>query len=190
MRDACRQMRDWQSSDARFGKLSISINISSRLFGEPEFAARTADILEKTGLRPESLHLEITENALLQHESTTVAELTALRELGVKFHLDDFGTGYASLSYLNRFSYDTIKIDRSFIASSDVTRGRRIIDALISLSTVLGMNVIAEGVETEEQAQELRDLNCHVAQGFLFSKPLPSDLARAYLVRADGTTTN
>jgi diguanylate cyclase (GGDEF)-like protein/PAS domain S-box-containing protein len=189
MRDACRQMRDWQSSDPRFGKLSISINISSRLFGEPEFAARTADILEKTGLRPESLHLEITENALLQHESTTVAELTALRELGVKFHLDDFGTGYASLSYLNRFSYDTIKIDRSFIASSDVTRGRRIIDALISLSTVLGMDVSAEGVETEEQAQELRDLNCHVAQGFLFSKPLPSDLARAYLVRADGTTT-
>jgi diguanylate cyclase (GGDEF)-like protein/PAS domain S-box-containing protein len=189
MRDACRQMRDWQSSDPRFAKLSISINISSRLFGEPEFAARTADILEKTGLRPEALHLEITENALLQHESTTVAELTALRELGVKFHLDDFGTGYASLSYLNRFSYDTIKIDRSFIASSDATRGRRIIDALISLSTVLGMDVIAEGVETEEQAQKLRDLNCHVAQGFLFSKPLPSDLARAYLVRADGTTT-
>jgi diguanylate cyclase (GGDEF)-like protein/PAS domain S-box-containing protein len=189
MRDACRQMRDWQVSDPRFAKLSISINISSRLFGEPEFAARTADILEKTGLRPESLHLEITENALLQHESTTVAELTALRELGVKFHLDDFGTGYASLSYLNRFSYDTIKIDRSFIASSDATRGRRIIDALISLSTVLGMDVIAEGVETEEQAQKLRDLNCHVAQGFLFSKPLPSDLARAYLVRADGTTT-
>jgi diguanylate cyclase (GGDEF)-like protein/PAS domain S-box-containing protein len=189
MRDACRQMRDLQSSDPRFAKLSISINISSRLFGEPEFAARTADILEKTGLRPESLHLEITENALLQHESTTVAELTALRERGVKFHLDDFGTGYASLSYLNRFSYDTIKIDRSFIASSDATRGRRIIDALISLSTVLGMDVIAEGVETEEQAQKLRDLNCRVAQGFLFSKPLPSDLARAYLVRADGTTT-
>jgi diguanylate cyclase (GGDEF)-like protein/PAS domain S-box-containing protein len=189
MRDACRQMRDWQSSDPRFAKLSISINISSRLFGEPEFAARTADILEKTGLRPEALHLEITENALLQHESTTVAELTALRELGVKFHLDDFGTGYASLSYLNRFSYDTIKIDRSFIASSDATRGRRIIDALISLSTVLGMDVIAEGVETEQQAQKLRELNCRVAQGFLFSKPLPSDLARAYLVRADGTTT-
>ena len=186
MRDACNQMRDWQASDPRFANLSISINVSSRLFAEPEFATRTADILEKTGLRPESLHLEITENALLQHESATVAELTALRELGVKFHLDDFGTGYASLSYLNRFSYDTIKIDRSFIASSDATRSRRIIDALISLSNVLGMEVIAEGVETEEQAQKLRDLNCHIAQGFLFSKPLPSDLARALLVRANG----
>jgi diguanylate cyclase (GGDEF)-like protein/PAS domain S-box-containing protein len=186
MSEACRQTRDWQASDPRFANLSISINISSRLFAEPQFATRTADILEKTGLRPETLHLEITENALLQHESTTVAELTALRELGVKFHLDDFGTGYASLSYLNRFSYDTIKIDRSFVASSDVIRSRRIIDALISLSSVLGMDVIAEGVETEEQAQKLRDLNCRTAQGFLFSKPLPSDLARAFLVRADG----
>ena len=186
MAEACRQMRDWQTSDPRFANLSISINISSRLFAEPEFATRTVDVLDKTGLRPETLHLEITENALLQHESTTVAELTRLRERGVKFHLDDFGTGYASLSYLNRFSYDTIKIDRSFVASSDVTRSRRIIDALISLSTVLGMDVIAEGVETEEQAQKLRDLNCHIAQGFLFSKPLPSDLARAFLVGADG----
>jgi EAL domain-containing protein (putative c-di-GMP-specific phosphodiesterase class I) len=156
------------------------------MFAEPEFATRTAEILENTGLKPESLHLEITENALLQHEATTVAELTTLRELGVKFHLDDFGTGYASLSYLNRFSYDTIKIDRSFVASSDDTRSRRIIDALISLSGVLGMEVIAEGVETEEQAQKLRELNCHIAQGFLFSKPLPSELARALLVGADG----
>jgi diguanylate cyclase (GGDEF)-like protein/PAS domain S-box-containing protein len=186
MRDACRQTRDWQASDPRFAHLSISINVSSRMFAEPEFATRTAEILENTGLKPESLHLEITENALLQHEATTVAELTTLRELGVKFHLDDFGTGYASLSYLNRFSYDTIKIDRSFVASSDDTRSRRIIDALISLSGVLGMEVIAEGVETEEQAQKLRELNCHIAQGFLFSKPLPSELARALLVGADG----
>jgi len=186
MREACRQTRDWQTSDPRFANLSISINVSSRMFAEPQFARRTADILEKTGLPPQSLHLEITENALLQHESATVAELTTLRELGVKFHLDDFGTGYASLSYLNRFSYDTIKIDRSFVASSDATRSRRIIDALISLSGVLGMDVIAEGVETEEQAQKLRDLKCHTAQGFLFSKPLPSELARALLMSADG----
>jgi diguanylate cyclase (GGDEF)-like protein/PAS domain S-box-containing protein len=189
MGEACRQMRDWQMSDPRFANLSISINISSRLFAEPEFATRAMDILERTGLRPETLHLEITENALLQHESTTVAELTMLRKRGVKFHLDDFGTGYASLSYLNRFSYDTIKIDRSFVASSDATRSRRIIDALISLSTVLGMDVIAEGVETEEQAQKLRDLNCRVAQGFLFSKPLPSDLARAFLIGTNDVPT-
>jgi diguanylate cyclase (GGDEF)-like protein len=186
MLEACRQAREWQQRHSGFANLSISVNVSSRLFAEPEFAARTAAILEKTGLSPASLHLEITENALLQHESTTIGELTALQSMGVKFHLDDFGTGYSSLSYLNRFNYDTIKIDRSFVASSDVTRSRRIVDALISLGGVLGMEVIAEGVETAEQAQKLRDLNCRVAQGFLFSKPLPSELAGALLVRENG----
>ena len=186
MQDACRQTREWQIADPRFANLSISVNVSSRLFAEPAFAARTTEVLERTGLKPSSLHLEITENALLQHETTTVAELTSLRQLGVKFHLDDFGTGYSSLSYLNRFNYDTIKIDRSFVVSSDGARSRRIVDALISLGSVLGMEVIAEGVETEEQARKLRDLNCHLAQGFLFSKPLPPDLARGFLERADG----
>jgi diguanylate cyclase (GGDEF)-like protein len=186
MHEACRQMREWQKSEPTFANLSISVNVSSRLFAEPEFASRTVAILEKTDLRPESLHLEITENALLQHESATIRELTALQAIGVKFHLDDFGTGYSSLSYLNRFNYNTIKIDRSFIAASDAPRSRRIIDTLISLGSVLGMDVIAEGVETEEQAQKLRDLNCRVAQGFLFSKPLPSELASDLLVRKRG----
>lgn len=187
MHDACRQMREWQRTRPEFANLSISVNISSRLFAEPEFAARTKAVLEKTGLRPETLHLEITENALLQHESTTIAELTALQNIGVKFHLDDFGTGYSSLSYLNRFRYDTIKIDRSFVAASPhVTRSRRIVDALISLAAVLGMDVIAEGVETEEQAQKLRDLNCRVAQGFLFAKPLPPEAAGTLLLQHRG----
>jgi len=102
-------------------------------------------------------------------------------------HLDDFGTGYSSLSYLNRFRYDTIKIDRSFIASMPhAPRSRRIVDALISLATVLGMGVIAEGVETQEQAENLRALNCHVAQGFLFSKPVPPEVAQALLERESG----
>jgi EAL domain-containing protein (putative c-di-GMP-specific phosphodiesterase class I) len=144
-------------------------------------------ILEETGLPPETLHLEITENALLQHEAITVSELAALQAHGVKVHLDDFGTGYSSLSYLNRFRYDTIKIDRSFIAAMpDAPRSRRIVDALISLATVLGMGVIAEGVETVEQAESLRALNCHVAQGFLFSKPVPPHVAQTLLVKESG----
>ncbi len=187
MHEACRQTREWQRSEPGFANLSISVNVSSRLFSEPDFATRTVAILEKTGLKPDTLHLEITENALLHHESTTIRELTALQDIGVKFHLDDFGTGYSSLSYLNRFNYDTIKIDRSFVtASADATRSRRIVDALISLGSVLGMEVIAEGVETEEQAQRLRDLNCRFAQGFLFSKPLPWDLAHALLWHEKG----
>jgi diguanylate cyclase (GGDEF)-like protein/PAS domain S-box-containing protein len=184
LREACIQMRRWQSSDPKFTNLSISVNVSSRLFAEPHFAARTIAILNETGLPPDTLHLEITENALLQHEAMTIAELTALQGMGVKFHLDDFGTGYSSLSYLNRFKYDTIKIDRSFIASMPTApRSGRIVNALISLASVLGMGVIAEGVETEEQAQKLRELNCRVAQGFLFAKPLPSELAHAVLLK-------
>jgi len=185
IREACRQSRAWQSSDPKFADLSISVNVSSRLLTEPDFAARMTAILQETGLAPATLHLEITENALLQHESITIAELASLQAVGVKVHLDDFGTGYSSLSYLNRFRYDTIKIDRSFIASMpDAPRSRRIVDALISLATVLGMGVIAEGVETQEQAENLRALNCHVAQGFLFSKPVPPEAAQALLVGA------
>ena len=185
IREACQQARTWQSSDPKFADLSISVNVSSRLLSEPDFAARMTAILQETGLAPGTLHLEITENALLQHESITITELATLQATGVKVHLDDFGTGYSSLSYLNRFRYDTIKIDRSFIASmADAPRSRRIVDALISLATVLGMGVIAEGVETEEQAQNLRALNCHIAQGFLFSKPVPPEAAQALLVGA------
>jgi diguanylate cyclase (GGDEF)-like protein/PAS domain S-box-containing protein len=184
MQEACRQMHEWQTSHPDFANLSISVNVSSRLFAEPEFAARTLAILKRTGLKPEALHLEITENALLEHEVATIRELTTLQEVGVKFHLDDFGTGYSSLSYLSRFNYDTIKIDRLFIAgSADSHRNRRIVDALLSLGRVLGMEVIAEGVETPEEAQKLRDLNCRAAQGFWFSKPLPSESAHALLVR-------
>ena len=102
----------------------------------------------------------------------------------MKLHLDDFGTGYSSLSYLNLFAYDTLKIDRSFVAASDNTvRDRRLVDALINLGRVLDMSVIAEGVETQEQAQKLRDLKCCMAQGFWFSKPLPSESATALLLR-------
>jgi diguanylate cyclase (GGDEF)-like protein/PAS domain S-box-containing protein len=179
--EACRQTAEWRRSDPRCADLSVSINVSSRLFFEPDFAARTSAILDKTGLAPGALHLEITENALLDHESSTVGELRRLRETGVKFHLDDFGTGYSSLSYLNRFEYDTIKIDRSFVATSAGARSGRIIDAIISLARTLGMDVIAEGVETSEQVRKLLDLNCNLAQGFLFSRPVPADAAAAFL---------
>jgi diguanylate cyclase (GGDEF)-like protein/PAS domain S-box-containing protein len=184
MREACRQTRAWQESDPTLGELSVSVNVSNRLFTEPDFAARTAAILEETGLAPTALHIEITENALLEHEAETVRELSALQELGVKLHLDDFGTGYSSLSYLNLFAYDTIKIDRSFIAASGNTpRDQRLVDALINLGRVLDMSVIAEGVETSEQAQKLRELKCGMAQGFWFSKPLSSESASALLLR-------
>lgn len=184
MEEACQQVRQWQASHRNFADLSVSVNISTQLFAQSDFADRTIEILERTGLSPNALHLEITEQALLQHEQQTIAELTRLQRHGVKLHLDDFGTGYASLSYLSLFAYDTIKIDRSFIsAGGNLPRDHRIIDALISLGRVLEMGVIAEGVETIEQAQRLRELNCAKAQGFWFSKPLPSESALALLLR-------
>ncbi len=187
MREACRQTRIWQNSDPAYEDLSISVNISTRLFSEPDFDIRTKAILEETGLQPQSLHLEITENALLEHEAETIKVLSALQAIGVKLHLDDFGTGYSSLSYLNLFSYDTLKIDRSFVSPShDTNIDGRIIDALISLGRVLDMEVIAEGVETQDQAQRLRELDCRVAQGFWFSKPLPADSAHELLAREKG----
>ncbi len=184
MDEACRQTRAWQGSSPALTDLSISVNVSTRLFSEPDFAARTLEVLDRSELAPQSLHLEITENALLEHETETIRALSMLQERGVKLHLDDFGTGYASLSYLNLFTYDTIKIDRSFVAASgNVSRDRRIVDALINLGRVLEIGVIAEGVETQEQAQKLRELDCRMAQGFWFSKPLPSDSAHALLQR-------
>jgi EAL domain-containing protein (putative c-di-GMP-specific phosphodiesterase class I) len=178
--EACRQMCEWKKGHPARGKLSIAINVSSRLLSEPDFAARMVAVLERTGLSPGALHLEITENALLKHESTA-GELHQLRELGVGFHLDDFGIGYSSLSYLHRFEYDAIKIDRSFIATSETVRSGRIIDAIITLSRTLGMGVIAEGVETSEQVRQLRHFNCQMAQGFLFSEPVPSTIASTFL---------
>ncbi len=184
MSEACRQTRYWQLCDPTLSELSVSVNVSSRLFSEPDFAMRTIAVIEQSGLAPQCLHLEITENAMLQHESDTIRELSALQAVGVKLHLDDFGTGYSSLTYLNLFAYDTIKIDRSFLAASSTAAGdRRIVDALLSLGRVLDMGVIAEGVETQEQAQKLRDLDCSMAQGFWFSKPLPADSAGALLLR-------
>lgn len=184
MEQACSQTQKWQQSDPNQEELSISVNVSTRLFSEPDFAQKTLGILEKTGLAPRSLHIEITENALLDHQEETVRELSELQSRGVKLHLDDFGTGYSSLSYLSEFDYDTIKIDRSFVtASSDLKRDHRIVDALVGLGHVLNIGVIAEGVETQEQAQKLRELDCSMAQGFWFSKPLPSDSAEALLTQ-------
>ena len=182
MEEACSQTFAWQRQDEALADLSVSVNVSSRMFSELNFAEKTTEILDRTQLAPQCLHLEITENALLQHETTTLRELTALQDLGVKLHLDDFGTGYSSLSYLNLFSYDTIKIDRSFVTTgNDGPKDRRIIDALVGLGHVLNIDVIAEGVETQEQAQILRDLECGMAQGYWFSKPLPSHSAAALL---------
>jgi EAL domain-containing protein (putative c-di-GMP-specific phosphodiesterase class I) len=129
-----------------------------------------------------SLRLEITESVLLDHADISVAKLAELRNLGVGLHVDDFGTGYSSLSYLQKFNYDTLKIDRSFVNQMDHNNGSSaIVQSIIALGKLLKMNIIAEGVESRDQLTRLRELGCPQVQGFLFSKPMDSNTATRLL---------
>ena len=132
---------------------------------------------------PNSLRLEITEKAIMSHAGDVLESLGRLRALGIQLYIDDFGTGYSSLSYLQRFSYDSLKIDRSFVR--DVASrgdGNAIVKAIVALADSLNMNVIAEGVETDEQLEVLRTMKCREAQGFWFSPPLDADGMRRHLM--------
>ena len=178
---ACRQARAWR--DALPGsELVISVNLSARQFGQPDLVAHVADILAETGLPPHLLELEITESVLMDQTETGTRVLRALRELGVKLVLDDFGTGYSSLSYLKHLPLDTIKIDRSFVNGLEEDDANLpIVQAVISLAHGLGIGVVAEGIESEEQLARLRDLVCDRGQGYYYARPLPPDELAAML---------
>ncbi|MBD2740274.1 EAL domain-containing protein [Coleofasciculus sp. FACHB-1120] len=168
LREACRQMRVWQTQ-----QLTISVNLSSKQFTQPHLAPAIHQILEETGLDPGCLRLEITESAVMENAESAIATLLELKKLGVQIYIDDFGTGYSSLSYLHRFPIDTLKIDRSFVGrmSSD-SENWEIVRTIITLAHNLGLDVIAEGVETAEQLAQLRTLQCEYGQGYFFSRPL------------------
>ena len=158
------------------------MNLSPRQVAQPALAARIAAVLAESGLDPAALHLEITESALMEESELTARNLTELRELGVRLVLDDFGTGYSSLAYLRRFPIDSIKIDRRFISglgqSADDTT---IVEAILRMAAGLHLDVIAEGVETPEQAAILVGMGCPHAQGYLWARPLPADEVPARL---------
>jgi diguanylate cyclase (GGDEF)-like protein/PAS domain S-box-containing protein len=171
---ACRQSRDWH--DAGWPYLHMSVNISSRQFNNPDFISSVHDIISTTGINPEFLELEITESMLMRNASATIHALNSLSRLGVRFAIDDFGTGYSSLSYLRRFPIDTIKIDRSFIHDvTDNPDDAAITSAIIVMAKNLSLNVIAEGVENQQQLEFLSSRNCHYLQGNLISPPLPAE---------------
>jgi diguanylate cyclase (GGDEF)-like protein/PAS domain S-box-containing protein len=185
LREACRQTRIWQEMFPDAGLLSISVNISGHLFTRPGMAEGIVRVLDDTGLPPHSLRLEITESAIMDHRDAALAELAALRTIGVQLHIDDFGTGYSSLSYLQRFAYDTLKIDRSFIRNIESAGdSNSIVQAIVGLGRMLNMNVIAEGVETPGQARCLRALRCPEAQGNWFSRPIDGAGAETLLLEA------
>lgn len=182
LREACFQMQKWQEQMVTHPPLSISVNLSSKQFVQPNLVAQVQKILKETGLNAHRLRLEITESALIDNTESATAILWELKALGIHLSIDDFGTGYSSLSYLHRFPIDTMKIDRSFISSIDRDRENlEIVRAIVMLAHNLGMDVIAEGVETAAQLAKIAELQCESAQGYWFTEPLEAAAIEAFM---------
>ena len=184
LQETCVQVRRWQDSYTSESPLRANVNLSARQFRTPDLAGGIAEVLKETGLDPESLELELTETVVMEDAQATLGILETLKSLGVRLAIDDFGTGYSSLAYLKRFPVDTLKIDRLFIAGLDKNvEDEVIVAAMIELARGLGLTVVPEGVETLEQLRRLRKAGCDVAQGFYFSRPLPTEAVAALLRR-------
>jgi predicted signal transduction protein with EAL and GGDEF domain len=180
MHEACAQIGEWNRQFPCAPPFAIAVNISAKQFAQADLVTQIAKILRDTGLPPENLKLELTESVTMRDDSRTARILSELRAMGVRLCIDDFGTGYSSLSYFRRFALDVLKIDRSFISEIlSSSESREIAKTIINLGTNLGMEVVAEGVETQEQVSLLRSLGCEFAQGYFFAKPLdPAEIAR------------
>ncbi|MGH9518252.1 MAG: putative bifunctional diguanylate cyclase/phosphodiesterase, partial [Terriglobales bacterium] len=187
LEEACRTMQGWRVQFPQAKALTISVNLSARQFGDAELAHQVDSVLRRTGLMPQALDLEITESVMMGDSERSVKLLAQLKKLGLRFSIDDFGTGYSSLSYLHRFPLDTLKIDRSFVAQLGEGRdGVAIVRSILDLARNLGMQIIAEGAETEKQVAQLRRLGCEFAQGYYFSEPLEASRATD-LLRSSNT---
>lgn len=183
---ACRQLASWQRAFPERAPLTVSVNISGKQFMTSDLGSYVQGVLAETGLEPAALNLEITETVIMAHAAQVLESVRHLRQLGVKLHIDDFGVGYSSLSYLQRFQADTLKIDRSFVdglgksgSSNDLVR------AMITMARALNMEVIAEGVETKQQLDKLTKMGCRLMQGYYFAKPLSVNEAKRLMARAD-----
>lgn len=178
---ACAQIKSWQN-DSRTRDLILAVNVSAKQFRQPDFVAQVHSLVERHGIEPMQLKLEITESLLLENIEDTITTMGALNAIGVQFSLDDFGTGYSSLLYLRKLPLNQLKIDQSFI--SDIVTNANdetIAHTIIAMARSLKLDVIAEGVETEEQRQLLLKHECHHFQGYLFGRPLPADQFEASL---------
>jgi diguanylate cyclase (GGDEF)-like protein len=174
LRQACAQARAWH--EAGHPELQVSVNCSAQQFQREGFVDTVGRVLRETGLSAARLDLEITESVIIQHSEEVIARFKRLEDMGVRIAIDDFGIGYSSLSYLKRFAVHQLKIDQSFVRDihSDPDDAA-IVSAIIAIAHSLGLEVVAEGVETPEQLAFLKSLGCDAAQGYYFSKPLPPE---------------
>jgi diguanylate cyclase (GGDEF)-like protein/PAS domain S-box-containing protein len=179
--ESCRQVRLWQEEFPGYEALTLSVNYSGKQFMQTDVIEQIKLILEETGFDPCLLELEITESAVIENTRTVTEMILQLRNLGIRLSMDDFGTGYSSLSYLHNFPIHTLKIDRSFISNKGEVGDNEIVRTIIMLARNLGLDVVAEGVETEEQLAYLRTLDCEYGQGFLFSRPLDPNMVESTL---------
>ena len=179
---ACRQNRLWQENG--LPPIQMAVNLSVRQFQSQNLDEVVANVLEKTGLAPQWLELEITETLFIEHEEITANILRKLQQLGVHISMDDFGTGYSSLNYLRKFPFQTLKIDQAFVRDlQENSQDLAIISSIIQLASHLNLSLIAEGVELQKQCELLRDIRCERMQGYLFSKPLPAEKATMLLAQ-------
>ena len=174
--EACRQLRSWHALFPSDPPLTLNVNITPKQFAQPDLASQIGKILQEIGVDPCSVNLEITETIAMADADRSAVVLSELKALGVRLDIDDFGTGYSSLSRLQHFPVDRLKIDRSFVSRMDTDlETREIIRIIIMLAHGLGLKVVAEGVETQVQADMLKHLGCELAQGYLYSRPVPSE---------------
>jgi c-di-GMP phosphodiesterase len=179
---ACQQLYQWQQKfPANADALTVSVNLSVMQLDCADLALKIGKILQETGLAAQSLKLELTETAVMGSAETAKEILSQLQALGVQLYIDDFGTGYSSLTRLYDLPLNVLKIDRAFVEQLGSERGEYLVRAIVNLAQNLGIDVIAEGIETEEQVLKLRRLGCYRGQGYLFAKPLESDRVTAFI---------
>lgn len=170
---ACGQLKAWERNE-RSTHLQLSVNVSARQFRQHDFVDLVRRALQSSGANPARLKLELTESIVLEDIESSISKMQEIKALGVQFSMDDFGTGYSSLAYLTRLPLDELKIDRSFVHHSDrKSSDAVIVETIVAMANTLGIEVIAEGVETVEQQRFLGSVGCHFYQGYLYSKPVP-----------------
>lgn len=174
LREACNHLRQWQDQGIVTPSFSVSVNVSACQFAQPDFVKQLDEILAETQLAPQCLKLEITETVIMQDIPAVTDNISSLQQRSIQLSIDDFGTGYSSLSYLHSFSVENLKIDRSFINRLHKKKSNfGLVTAIVQIGRAMKMNLIAEGIETNEQLAHLKSLGCQFGQGYLFSKPLP-----------------